>query len=373
VRRTVKSGERSETVASHLHVDPAKLIDQRGRTEVLEDQEKVVILVTARKEAFRCSNRDLRGQELVEGDLSFVEALERCGRATYRVERGDFGDETRRPGVAALDLEAIAVRHLAVTNARGRDLRDVAQRQVLREPARVNLVNRRHSRHAIPRSVCPRLGRFVRARCSDKNGPMQSFIQHYGYYALFALSVLSSACIPIPSEVAYGFAGALCTAAVTGHVRFTLWGVILVGTIGSLVGAIIAYEIGRSAGRTIVDRWGKWILVTHKDLDRGERWFEEVRRRLGADQPGPAGRPQFHLGARGYGRDESSALCGAHDHWFCGVGRATRGPRLRRREELESREWRLQDGGVSHHRDRRAGLGLRTLAPDPLGSSRQRT
>jgi membrane protein DedA with SNARE-associated domain len=104
---------------------------------------------------------------------------------------------------------------------------------------------------------------------------MQSFIQHYGYYALFALSVLSSACIPIPSEVAYGFAGALCTAAVTGHVRFTLWGVIVVGTIGSLVGAIIAYEVGRSAGRTIVDRWGKWILVTHKDLDRGERWFEK--------------------------------------------------------------------------------------------------
>jgi membrane protein DedA with SNARE-associated domain len=103
---------------------------------------------------------------------------------------------------------------------------------------------------------------------------MQSFIQHYGYFALFVLSVLSSACIPIPSEVAYGFAGALCTAAVTGHARFTLWGVILIGTIGSLVGAIIAYEVGRSAGRTIVDRWGKWLLLTHKDLDSAEGWFE---------------------------------------------------------------------------------------------------
>ncbi len=104
---------------------------------------------------------------------------------------------------------------------------------------------------------------------------MQSFIQHYGYYALFVLSVFSSACIPIPSEVAYGFAGALCTAAVTGHVRFTLWGVIVVGTIGSLAGAIIAYEVGRVAGRTIVNRWGKWILITNKDLERGERWFEK--------------------------------------------------------------------------------------------------
>jgi membrane protein DedA with SNARE-associated domain len=104
---------------------------------------------------------------------------------------------------------------------------------------------------------------------------MQSFVQHYGYYALFVLSIVSSACIPVPSEVAYGFAGALCTASVTGHVRFSLWAVIVVGTIGSLVGAIIAYEVGRSAGRTIVDRWGKWILVTHKDLDSGERWFEK--------------------------------------------------------------------------------------------------
>lgn len=103
---------------------------------------------------------------------------------------------------------------------------------------------------------------------------MQSFITHYGYFALFVLSVLSSACIPIPSEVAYGFAGALCTSAITGHVRFSLWAVIVVGTLGSLVGAVVAYEVGRSAGRTIVDRWGKWLLLSHRDLDRAEGWFE---------------------------------------------------------------------------------------------------
>lgn len=109
---------------------------------------------------------------------------------------------------------------------------------------------------------------------NGKNVVVQSFITHYGYFALFVLSVLSSACIPIPSEVAYGFAGALCTTAVTGHVRFSIWAVIVVGTLGSLVGAVIAYEVGRSAGRTIVDRWGKWLLLSHKDLDRAEVWFE---------------------------------------------------------------------------------------------------
>ena len=102
---------------------------------------------------------------------------------------------------------------------------------------------------------------------------MQSFVQSYGYFALIVLSIAESACAPIPSEVTFGFAGALCTAAVTGHAQFTLWAVILIGTLGSLVGSIIAYEVGRTAGRTIVDRWGKWILLTHQDLDAAERWF----------------------------------------------------------------------------------------------------
>ena len=92
---------------------------------------------------------------------------------------------------------------------------------------------------------------------------MQSFVQSYGYVALIVLSIVESACAPIPSEVTFGFAGALCTTAITGHAQFSLWAVILIGTAGSLVGSIIAYEVGRTAGRSIVDRWGKWILLTH--------------------------------------------------------------------------------------------------------------
>jgi membrane protein DedA with SNARE-associated domain len=104
---------------------------------------------------------------------------------------------------------------------------------------------------------------------------MQSFVQSYGYFALIVLSIAESACFPIPSEVTFGFAGALCTAAVTGHAQFNFWAVIIIGTLGSLVGSQIAYEVGRTAGRTIVDRWGKWILLSHKDLDASERWFQK--------------------------------------------------------------------------------------------------
>ena len=108
-----------------------------------------------------------------------------------------------------------------------------------------------------------------------KNGPVQSFVQNYGYFALLILAIAESAMAPIPSEVTFGFAGALCTTAITGHAQFSVWGVIVIGTVGSLVGSVVAYEVGRSLGRTIVDRWGKWILLTHKDLDAAERWFEK--------------------------------------------------------------------------------------------------
>jgi len=104
---------------------------------------------------------------------------------------------------------------------------------------------------------------------------MSSFVQSYGYWALLLLAIVESMCLPIPSEVTFGFAGALCTAAVTGHAQFSMWAVIVVGTVGSVIGSVIAYEVGRTAGRSIVDRWGKLILLTHKDLDAMERWFEK--------------------------------------------------------------------------------------------------
>jgi membrane protein DedA with SNARE-associated domain len=102
---------------------------------------------------------------------------------------------------------------------------------------------------------------------------MQSFIEHSGYWAIFLLSVVTSACIPFPSEVVYGFAGAFTTVAVGGASHFNIWAVIVIGTVGSVVGSVIAYEAGRYAGRAIVDRWGKWILLTHHDLDSAEAWF----------------------------------------------------------------------------------------------------
>jgi membrane protein DedA with SNARE-associated domain len=104
---------------------------------------------------------------------------------------------------------------------------------------------------------------------------VESFVQHYGYFALILLSLATSACIPIPSEITYVVAGALCTTAVTGHAQFTLWAVIVSCSLSAVVGSQIAYEVGRSAGRTVVERWGKWLLVGPQDLEKSERWFEK--------------------------------------------------------------------------------------------------
>lgn len=102
---------------------------------------------------------------------------------------------------------------------------------------------------------------------------MTSFVQHYGYVAVFVLAMAESACIPVPSEIIFPLAGALCTTAVATGSPLNVVAVIVLGVVGELVGATIAYVVGRTAGRAIVDRWGKWLLLSHRDLDRAETWF----------------------------------------------------------------------------------------------------
>jgi membrane protein DedA with SNARE-associated domain len=96
-----------------------------------------------------------------------------------------------------------------------------------------------------------------------------SFVTSSGYFAIFILSVAQSCCIPTSSELTLGFAGFL---AATG--KLNLVGVVAVGVSGEFVGAMIAYVIGRTGGRAVVDRYGRYILLTHRDLDRAEAWFK---------------------------------------------------------------------------------------------------
>jgi membrane protein DedA with SNARE-associated domain len=99
-----------------------------------------------------------------------------------------------------------------------------------------------------------------------------AFITHVisslGYPGVAALMAIESACIPLPSEIILPFSGYLVA---TG--RFALWGVALAGAVGSVVGSLVAYALGAWGGRPLVDRYGKYVLISGRDMDRADRWF----------------------------------------------------------------------------------------------------
>lgn len=97
---------------------------------------------------------------------------------------------------------------------------------------------------------------------------MESFLTHAGYAGLLIFGFLEACCIPISSEVTFGFAGIL---AFEGHLNLIL--VIVVGSVGELAGSYVSYAVGRVGGRPLVDRLGKYVLVTRRDVDRAERFF----------------------------------------------------------------------------------------------------
>jgi membrane protein DedA with SNARE-associated domain len=96
---------------------------------------------------------------------------------------------------------------------------------------------------------------------------MESFLVHAGYGALILLAFIEAACIPIPSEITFGFAGVL---AYQGHLNLAL--VIILGTLAELAGSYVSYAAGRLGGRPLVDRLGRYLLITRSDIDRAERF-----------------------------------------------------------------------------------------------------
>lgn len=100
------------------------------------------------------------------------------------------------------------------------------------------------------------------------------FITHVidlgGYGGVAALMGIESACIPLPSEIIMPFAGYLVY---LGHLN--LFWTATAGAVGCNAGSLIAYWIGAKGGRPLVERYGKWVLMSHHDLDRMTRFFDK--------------------------------------------------------------------------------------------------
>lgn len=103
---------------------------------------------------------------------------------------------------------------------------------------------------------------------------MEHLLATWGYAAIFVSTFLSSMCLPVGSEIAMGYGGALASGQLTTHHdQLALWAVIVVAVLGEVVGSNAGYAIGRFGGRPLVDRVGRYVLLTHRDLDRAEAWF----------------------------------------------------------------------------------------------------
>ena len=93
-------------------------------------------------------------------------------------------------------------------------------------------------------------------------------ISAMGYGGVVLLMAIESACIPLPSEIIMPFAGYLVY---TG--QFTLHGAALAGALGCIVGSIPAYWLGQYGGRPLIEKYGKYVLLSAKELDYADRLF----------------------------------------------------------------------------------------------------
>ncbi|BDG07057.1 DedA family protein [Anaeromyxobacter paludicola] len=89
-----------------------------------------------------------------------------------------------------------------------------------------------------------------------------------GYWGVALLMAIESACIPLPSEIIMPFAGYLVF---TG--KMTLLGAAFWGAVGCVLGSVPAYYLGQYGGRPVIEKYGKYVLLSHHELDLADRLF----------------------------------------------------------------------------------------------------
>lgn len=90
-----------------------------------------------------------------------------------------------------------------------------------------------------------------------------------GYRGIVLLMAIESACIPLPSEIVMPFSGYLVF---TG--KLNLWAVALAGAVGCVLGSLLAYYVGLQGGRPLLRKYGRFLLISQRDMDLADRWFE---------------------------------------------------------------------------------------------------
>ncbi len=112
------------------------------------------------------------------------------------------------------------------------------------------------------------MGNLIEAIITELSRFIVSMISTFGYTGIFLTMAIESACIPLPSEIIMPFAGYLVSSG-----QFTMLGVTLAGAIGNVAGSIVAYYAGVWGGRSFVEQYGPYMLVSRTDIATADRWF----------------------------------------------------------------------------------------------------
>lgn len=102
------------------------------------------------------------------------------------------------------------------------------------------------------------------------------FVREAGLPGIFALMAISSACIPIPSEVVMLFAGFVVAdpnQSASQH-HLTMVGIVLAGLIGTMVGSWAAYGLGRGGRLELFERHGDKFHMGPAQIAKADRWFQ---------------------------------------------------------------------------------------------------
>ena len=101
---------------------------------------------------------------------------------------------------------------------------------------------------------------------------IKTTIESAGYPGIVLLMVAENVLPPIPSELIMPFAGYL---AADG--KLTYVGVVVAGAVGSVLGALPLYYLGRAVGADRLQRWadrhGHWLMLSGDDIQRAHKWF----------------------------------------------------------------------------------------------------
>ncbi|MHB8741610.1 MAG: DedA family protein [Sulfuricaulis sp.] len=100
-------------------------------------------------------------------------------------------------------------------------------------------------------------------------GIIIGIITRLGYGGIVLLMAIESACIPLPSEIIMPFSGYLVSTGV-----LNIWLVGLAGAVGCVLGSLVAYYAGAWGGRPLIEKYGKYLLVSSRELDLADHWFQ---------------------------------------------------------------------------------------------------